>query len=137
VFRVANLWQFALFKKFGSIDMKAEWTKRGGADCAIELHVNSDKARKGKGHEVWVHPKCAESQKLAGQLSRQMGLRLPCKNRGVKLKRFRLLKKLLTARTPGCIVEPSFIHEPHLQRTNFRVMTVSALSNGLYKYLGV
>jgi N-acetylmuramoyl-L-alanine amidase len=137
VFRVANLWQFELFKKFGSLDIKAEWCKREACNAVIEMHINSDMSHSAVGHEVWVHPKCTESLKLGAQINRQFGMHLPTKNRGLKTKKLRLLKNLLTHNIPGCIIEPAFIQESHVVQPNFSVMVTSALANGLYKHLGV
>lgn len=128
-------WGYLSFKNILNIDLRAAWAIRSELDLAIELHYNSAINKSAEGHEIFISRDASQgSLILAGAISRQLNLRIGNKDRGIKRKNFRILRKL-NPHIPVCILEPAFIWEPAVGVDKWALQYARALRDGITETL--
>jgi len=123
---------------WGNIDLRVAWALREQVDVAVELHINSANGRP-EGHEIFVRRAPGPKTRRLGQmLINSLDEFLPDHtSRGLKLKSYRVLRKLHAADIPAAIVEPAFITEKCLGLQEWREKYVRAVAMALYRFFNV
>lgn len=121
---------------WGNIDIRAAWAVRDEVDAAVEFHINSAKGP-AEGHEVFI-------RRFPGPLTRRLGQCLinelevlGNRDRGLKHKSFRILRKLHAKNIPAAILEPAFLSEVCWGSREWRGQYVSAVRTALYRFFNL
>jgi hypothetical protein len=127
----------------GNIDARVEWALRDSVQAAVEFHLNRSTLNslgltKATGHEVFIRkfpgPK---TRKLGELLIEEFNRSLGNKNRGLKRKSFRVLRKLHARNIPAAILEPAFLAEDRCVSKEWRGNYVGAVKTALYRFFNL
>jgi hypothetical protein len=127
----------------GNIDTRAAWAIRDGVQAAVELHLNRSVLNtlgllEAEGHEVYIRRRPGVRTRRLGQiLLEEMNVVLGNRNRGLKEKNFRILRKLHAANIPAALLEPAFLAEGAVTKKAWRDQYVGAVKAALYRYFNV
>lgn len=121
---------------WGNIDLRAAWAIRDEVDAAVEFHINSADPSV-KGHEVFIRRFPGPKTRRLGQCLINEFEVLDNRNRGLKQKSFRVLRKLHAANIPAAILEPAFIAETCWGSREWRDKYVSAIRIALYRFFNL
>lgn len=130
-------------KPWSNIDLRAAACAGGiRVDAAIELHLNRYSLNypgrpKAVGFEVFIkrYPG-PRTQRLGKSLHRALRDTLGSRDRGLKQKSFRILRKLHAQNVPAALIEPAFLVENRVVLKEWRGALVGALSEGLHAFFG-
>jgi N-acetylmuramoyl-L-alanine amidase len=128
---------------WGNIDLRAEWAIRDGVDVALEFHLNRSRLNdwglvEAEGHEVFIRRKPGlRTRRLGEILLEEMNVLLGNRNRGLKEKNFRILRKLHAANIPAALLEPAFLAERVIGSSRWRAQYIGAIKGALYRYFNL
>ena len=126
-----------------NIDLRAAWAIRDGVQVALEFHLNRSRLNdwglnEVEGHEVFIRRNPGMRTKRLGEiLIQEMNLVLGNRNRGLKEKNFRMLRKLHAANIPAAILEPAFLAEGVTVSETWRSQYIGAVKGALYRYFNL
>ncbi len=126
--------------EFIDIDKRAGIANQVGADILVSIHMNGSKREDAHGTETLYYAGkksfSHEGKKLAELIQREMVKVLGSKDRGIKGRALKLLRK---TKMPSVLVEPVFITNSYeaacLKEEAFRQKIAVAIQNGLKSYL--
>ena len=119
-----------------NIDVRAAWAVKKQISAAIEMHVNHFR-QPVQGHEVFVRYRPGPKTRRLGSLLQEELSALGNKDRGLKQRGFRILRKLHSRDIPAALVEPAFITEDVWHSKEWRLKYVEALKRAVYRYFNV
>ena len=125
---------------WGNIDIRATWAVREGVQAAVEFHYNRSALNdlglvNAEGHEVYIRRRPGlRTRRLGEILIEEMNVLIGNRNRGLKEKNFRILRKLHAANIPAALLEPAFIAETRVETKAWRGQYVGAVKSALYRY---
>ncbi len=122
-----------------SLEDRAEFANRLGADLFVSVHTNSFEDPAVEGMESYYHPNSSVGQNVANLILNSMTRSFPDhKNRGVKAANFVVLR---LTRMPAVLIELEFVSNPKqlefLADQANQAQLAKAIANGINQFIPV